>query len=91
MRKPLFLFFLFLLLLFNPVNHVFAAAPTISNVPSSVNIDEAFSISVNMSGLSDNTVYRLRVALSPSGTTNYFGSTYNGTDWYNGTPSPIDY
>lgn len=44
-----------------------------------------------MSGLSNNTIYRLRVALTPQGTSNYFGSTYNGSSWYNGTPSPINY
>lgn len=54
-------------------------------------MDTSFTVTATMSGLSSSTVYRLRVVLSQSGTTNYFGSTYNGSDWYNGTPSPIDY
>ncbi|MCL6096442.1 MAG: hypothetical protein M1444_02035, partial [Patescibacteria group bacterium] len=51
----------------------------------------SFPIQATMSGLSKNTIYRLRMVLAQMGTANYFGSTYNGTDWYNGAPSPIDY
>ncbi len=69
----------------------FAAAPTITTYPSTLSIDNSFTISATMSGLPSNTVYRLRVALAKPSTTNYFGSTYNGSIWYNGTPSPIDY
>lgn len=69
----------------------FAAAPVISNVPSSINTDTEFSISVSFTGLSDNTTYRLRLALAPTESSSYFGSTFNGSSWYNGTPSPINY
>lgn len=79
-----------LLLLFG-VSPAFAVAPTISNVPSTINTDSEFSISVSMSGLSINTIYRLRLALAVTGTSNYFGSTFNGSTYYNGTPSPINY
>ncbi len=44
-----------------------------------------------MSGLSNNTIYRLRIALASPGTNDYFGSTFNGSNWYNGLPSPINY
>lgn len=69
----------------------FAVAPTIINHPSSIDIDNSFTLSATMSGLSNNTIYRLRIAFAKTGTSDYFGSTFNGTDWYNGTPSPIDY
>lgn len=69
----------------------YAAAPTISTSFSSVTVDNSFTVSVTMSGLSDNTVYRLRLVFSQPGTSNYFGSTNNNAGWYNGTPSPIDY
>lgn len=44
-----------------------------------------------MSGLTNNAIYRLRVVFAPAGTVSYFGSTWNGSSWYNGTPSPINY
>lgn len=72
-------------------NPVFAVAPTISNTPTTISTDTQFSLSTTMSGLSSNTIYRMRLALTPIGTSNYFGSTWNGTSWYNGTPSPINY
>ncbi len=81
--------FLFWLLFSDQV--AIASAPTITTYPSSINIDQSFTISATMSGLSSNTIYRLRIVLAQTGTTNYFGSTYNGSEWYNGTPSPIDY
>jgi hypothetical protein len=67
-----------------------AAAPNI-NSPTVITLDESFAIQASMSGLSKNTTYRLRTALAKPDTTNYFGSTYNGTDWYHGSPAPIDY
>ncbi len=70
---------------------IFAAAPVITNPPSTANVDTSFSLNVSMSGLSNNAVYRLRVALAATGTTSYFGSTFNNSSWYNGTPSPINY
>ena len=71
---------------------VFAAAPVILSYPQEqLHLDIPFSISATMSGLSSNAVYRLRIALSKPGTTSYFGSTFNGSNWYNGLPSPITY
>jgi hypothetical protein len=85
--KAIFASVVFILLF--PVT-VFAVAPSISG-PSAVNLDSSFSIQATMSGLSSNTIYRLRIVLASIGTSNYFGSTYNESIWYNGTPSPIDY
>jgi len=87
----IYLLILSISLFFFGANFAFAAAPTISNVPSSINTDNEFSISTALSGLSNNTVYRLRLALATAGTNNYFGSTFNGSSYYNGTPSPINY
>lgn len=84
----------FLVLLFsffvNPTN-TFASAPSIQTYPDTINIDTSFTIQATMDGLSNNSIYRLRIVLAAPGTSNYFGSTYSGTNWYNGTPSPIDY
>lgn len=91
MQRTKTLVFIFLLFFLAFPKPVFAVAPTITNNPSSIDIDNSFTLSATMSGLSDNTIYRLRIAFAKSGTSNYFGSTFNGTDWYNGTPSPIDY
>lgn len=73
------------------VTKTYGAAPTITSSPSSVNLDTSFTISATMSGLTNNAVYRLRIVFAQPGTSNYFGSTYNGSSWYNGTPSPISY
>jgi len=70
----------------------FASAPQIIASPSgTVQLDQAFTLSATMSGLSKNAVYRLRIAIFQPDTTNYFGSTWNGGMWYNGTPPPITY
>lgn len=69
-----------------------AVAPSIISFPSSaVSIDIPFTITATTSGLGANTTYRFRIALAMPGTSNYFGSTYNGAGWYDGLPSPIDY
>lgn len=86
--KAIFVFIVFLLLF---QESVFAAAPVILNAPSSININDQFNLEATMSGLSSNSVYRLRIAIAQPSTTSYFGFTHNATDWYNGTPSPIDY
>ncbi len=83
--------FLLLIFLFFP-NKILASAPTIISYPTdTLTLDTSFNVTATMSGLSKNAIYRLRLALAPTGTSNYFGSTYNGTGWYNGTPPPINY
>lgn len=79
------------LLFLSPKTPVYAAAPTITSSLSSVDLDSSFTISATMSGLTSNAIYRLRIVFAPVGTSNYFGSTWNETSWYNGTPSPINY
>lgn len=69
---------------------VFAAAPTIT-APSTIHLDESFTVDASMSGLSNNAIYRLRIVLAKTSSSNYFGSTNNGIYWYNGNPAPIDY
>lgn len=70
---------------------VSAAAPVILSAPSSIGTDSQFTLTATMSGLSKGAIYRLRIVLAQPNTTNYFGSTNNGTDWYSGIPSPINY
>src|SRR3989344_1644644 len=64
--------------------HVNAVTLTISNVPSLITPSDEFTINIVISGAASGTNY-LKIDLYKSGTTNYFGDTYNGADWYNGT------
>lgn len=70
-------------LLFSP-KQVYAVTTSVSNVPSTIGSDP-FTITVSVSGASNGTNY-LRIDLYREGTTNnYFGETYNNTDWYSGS------
>ncbi len=89
-KLPIFLL-LFLLLLFFP-QKIFATSPQITAYPNGdISLDQSFTVSATMSGLSKSAIYRLRIVLASSGTSNYFGSTWNGADWYSGNPSSINY
>jgi len=68
----IFLFFL------SPLS-VFAVSVSIINFPSTITVDP-FSITASISGAASGTNY-LRVDLYKEGTSNYFGETYNGSDW----------
>ena len=81
-RKICLIFLAFLLLLAFPTKS-FAVTVSITNYPSSISADP-FSISVSILGASSGTNY-IRVDLYKDGTQNYFGDTYNGSDWYNGS------
>lgn len=86
----LFVLFLFSLSFF--VSQAFATAPQITAFPfGDISLNQSFTISSTMSGLSKNSIYKMRIVFAPTGTSNYFGSTWNGSSWYNGTPSPINY
>jgi hypothetical protein len=90
MRRTIFLFFLIAFLSF--VKPIFASAPQIIVSPSgTVQLDQSFTITATMSGLSKNAIYRLRVAIAQPGTTDYFGSTYDGTTWHAGSVSSGNY
>ncbi|HYM64868.1 MAG TPA: hypothetical protein VES68_00060 [Candidatus Sulfotelmatobacter sp.] len=75
-----FLLFLFSLFLVKPA---FAVTVTITSFPSSISSD-AFTINVSVLGASSGTNY-IRVDLYKDGSSNYFGETFNGNDWYLGS------
>lgn len=62
---------------------VFAVSVGITNFPSSISSD-SFTVNVSVLGASSGTNY-IRVDLYKDGTSNYFGETYNGSDWYSGS------
>ncbi len=82
---------MFLHFLFGTTKCISATLPLISNAPTAITIGQEFTVDVSFTGLSANSIYRLRVAFSKEGETrNYFGETWNGNQWYSGE-SPIDY
>ena len=85
-----YLFVLVLFLFFSPP--VFAISLDVGNVPSSLNEEQEFTITVNISSAAANTTNYLRAAFySEAASTSYFGYTFNHLgNWYNGSPSPID-
>jgi hypothetical protein len=94
MRK--FWVFFVLLNLFTFVNlfflpSVLATAPALLTYPDSIIVDQEYSVTATMSGLTKNKIYRFRLVLSKAGSSDYFGSTWNASSWYGGFPSPIDY
>jgi cell division septation protein DedD len=73
---------IFLLFLFLSTS---AKAVTISvSSPSATISADIFKVDVAVLGATNATNY-LRVDLYKEGTTNYFGETYNGSDWYSGS------
>src|SRR6185437_2654568 len=62
---------------------VLAVTISLSQVPTSIATD-SFTFSASISGAATGTNY-LRVDLYKNGTSNYFGETYNGSDWYAGS------
>ena len=71
----------FFLLLFSREIH--AVTVTINNYTSSIS-SEIFNVEASISGATNATNY-LRIDLYKENTTNYFGETYNGSDWYFGS------
>src|SRR5690242_4047930 len=59
----------------------FAVTITIENPPANIT-EDPFSLQVNISGAQAATNY-LRIDIYKDGTTDYFGYTSNGSDWYN--------
>lgn len=80
--KLLFPFFIFFLLFIFP-QKIFAVTIEISNYPAVIGTDP-FNVNVYVSGPSDGKNY-LRIDIYKESTTNYFGETYNGADWYSGS------
>src|SRR3989338_8381460 len=89
--KAVVVFFAFLFFL-HFANPAFAAAPAITAYPNTtISLDTSFTVTATMSGLTNNAVYRLRVAIAQSGTSNYFGSTYDWSTWHMGSISDGNY
>lgn len=60
-----------------------AVTVTITQYPSTITRDP-FTITASISGAVSGTNY-VRIDLYKEGSTNYFGETYNNTDWYSGS------
>ncbi len=73
--------FLVYFLFFNTA--AFAVTITIPSFPSTIT-DDLFTLTASISGATAGTNY-LRVDIFKDGTTNYFGETFNSTDWYGGS------
>lgn len=80
--KFLKLVFIFLIFFFFLPKKTFAVSVTVTNAPSAV-FEDPFDITVQVSGGKANATNFLRISLYKNGTTQYFGYTYNGTDWHN--------
>lgn len=61
-----------------------AVSVNINNYPSTITESEIFNVDVIVTGATNATNY-LRIDLFKDGTTNYFGDTFNGLTWYNGS------
>lgn len=62
---------------------IYAVTISVGDYPLSIS-SNIFSLTATVSGATNATNY-LRVDLYKDGTTNYFGETYNGSDWYGGS------
>lgn len=80
-RIEFIIFLLFFLFIFK--GNVFSVTTSIIEYPSTLSAD-AFNIKVLVEGASAGQNY-LRVDLYKEGSTNYFGETFNNTDWYFGS------
>lgn len=63
---------------------VLAVDITINSYPQIITSLDPFEVSVTVQGASSGTNY-LRIDLYKDGTHNYFGETFNGSDWYYGS------
>lgn len=77
------IFLVFTLILFLFPSNIYAVTITVDNYPSTIT-NEMFNVTVTVTG-AINAMNYLRVDLYKDGTTNYFGETYNGSDWYSGS------
>src|SRR5258706_10031607 len=60
-----------------------AVSVSITTHPSTI-MQDMFTLSASISGAGNGTNY-LRIDIYKDGTQNYFGETFNGTDWYSGS------
>lgn len=75
--------YLLLLSSFVIPNKVLGVNITFESYPASIS-GEIFNVGVKITGANSGTNY-LRIDLYKDGTNNYFGETYNGSDWYSGS------
>ena len=72
--------------------HVCAVSIAVTDIPSSISKDP-FTVTVSVLGANAGKNY-LRIDLFKDGTSNYFGETFNGNEWYYGSTGtsyfPID-
>lgn len=78
--RPALLLSIFAVSILFFTNSAYAVSVLITDYPQAINQDP-FTITVSVSGASPATNY-LRVDLYKENTTNYFGETFNGSDWY---------
>lgn len=64
--------------------NVLAVTITINDFPATIDSQNSYQVNASVSGALNATNY-LRVDLFKEGSTNYFGETYNGSDWYGGS------
>ncbi len=69
------------------ISKAFAVTVSVINLPSDIK-DENFIITASISGASLGQNY-LRVDLYKDGTSNYFGETFNGLNWYSGSDGKL--
>jgi len=81
--KKIFFALYFIILFFFSVSKASAVSVNISNYPSSISSDP-FILDVSISGASQGQNF-LRIDLFKEGSSNYFGETYNGSEWYMGS------
>jgi len=79
LRKLLLSFLIISVVFLFSVKDAFAVSITINNYPSQISTDP-FDVEVYISGYTGKNY--LRIDLYKEGTTNYFGETFNGTNWY---------
>jgi hypothetical protein len=83
MKKIFFIIFLFTNFYLVLTTSVCAVTTSINNAPTNISTDP-FSIEITVAGASSGTNY-LRIDLFKASTSNYFGETFNGVDWYKDT------
>jgi hypothetical protein len=82
-KKICFIFCFILAYFFAFPKSVLAVTVSITNYPSTIQADP-FTLTASVSGAATGTNY-LRVDVYKEGTSNYFGETYNNSDWYSGS------
>ena len=72
---------LFLFAIFT--SRAYAVTVSITNYPPTIT-DQSFTLTASVSGATTGTNY-LKIDIFKDGTTNYFGETFNNSDWYGGS------